>query len=52
MAAIPKTDRQDKRGRRPRAPPKEEATFDTDLQRYVMPSERAIKHTQNKDEMK
>jgi hypothetical protein len=29
-----------KPGRRPRAPPKEEATFDTELQRYVVPSER------------
>jgi hypothetical protein len=35
-----KTDRHAKRGRRTRAPPKEEATFDTELQRYVMPSER------------
>jgi hypothetical protein len=50
MAATPKTDHHDKRGRRPRAPPKEEATFDTELQRYVMPSERAIKHIQKKDE--
>jgi len=29
-----------KPGRRPRAPPKKEATFDTELQRYVMPKER------------
>jgi hypothetical protein len=31
-----------KPGRRPRAPPKEGATFDTELQRYVMPSERRV----------
>ena len=29
-----------KPGRRPRAPSKKEAIFDTELQRYVMPSER------------
>jgi hypothetical protein len=28
-----------KPGRHPRTPPKEEATFDTELQRYVMPGE-------------
>lgn len=31
-----------KQGRRSRAPPKQEATFDTELQRYVMPSERHV----------
>jgi len=31
-----------KPGRRPRAPPKEEATFDIELQRYVMPGERRV----------
>lgn len=31
-----------KQGRRPRAPPKQEAIFDTELQRYVMPSERGV----------
>jgi hypothetical protein len=31
-----------KPGRRPRAPPKEEATFDTELQRYVMTSEHRV----------
>jgi hypothetical protein len=36
-----KTDRHAKRGRRP-APTKEEATFDTELQRYVMPSEHSV----------
>ena len=30
-------------GRRPRAPPKEGATFDTEQQRYVMPGERNVK---------
>jgi len=39
MTATHKTDRYAKRGH-PRAPPKEEAIFDTELQRYVMPSER------------
>lgn len=34
-----KADSHGKPGRRPRAPPKEEATFDTELQRYVMPGE-------------
>jgi hypothetical protein len=34
-----KTDSHAKRGRRAQ-PPKEEATFDTELQRDVMPSER------------
>jgi hypothetical protein len=34
-----KTNPNAKPGRRPRAPPKEEATFDTELQRYVMPGE-------------
>ena len=41
MTATHKTDRHAKRGRRPRAP-KEEATFDTELLRYVMPSERSV----------
>ena len=34
-----------KPGRRPSAPPKEEATFDTELQRYVMPGERRVTMT-------
>ena len=37
-----KTDSHDKPGRRPRAS-KEGATFDTELQRYVMLSERHVK---------
>jgi hypothetical protein len=40
-----KTDHHAKPGRRPRAPPKEEATFDTELQRYVMPGERRVTMT-------
>ena len=38
----------EKPGRRPRAPPKEGATFDTELQRYVMPSERITMSKQGK----
>ena len=45
-----KTDSHAKRGRRAQ-PPKEEATFDTELQRYVMPSEhRATVSKQSKSE--
>jgi hypothetical protein len=38
-----KPDPHAKPGRRPKAPPKEGATFDTELQRYVMPGERMTK---------
>ncbi len=41
-----KTNRHAKRGRRPRAP-KEGATFDTELQRYVMQSERVTMSKQS-----
>jgi len=34
--------------RRPRAPSKEGATFDIELQRYVMPSERVAMSKQSK----
>ena len=37
---VHKTDSHNKRGHRRVKPPNEEATFDTELQRYVMPSER------------
>jgi hypothetical protein len=40
MTATHKTDRYAKRGRRRDHPLKDEAIFDTELQRYVMPSER------------
>ena len=39
-----------KSGRRPRAPPKREATFDTELQRYVMPGERRVTMTSRTEE--
>ena len=42
---VHKADSHGKPGRRPRAPSKEGATFDTELQRYVMPSERATMST-------
>ena len=34
-----------KPGHRPRAPPKKEATFDTELQRYVMQGESRVTTT-------
>jgi hypothetical protein len=37
-----KSDHHAKPGRRPRASPKEGATFDIELQRYVMTSERSV----------
>ena len=42
---VHKADIRGKPGRRPRAQPKKEATFDTELQRYVMPSERRVTMT-------
>ena len=36
---VHKTDSHGKPGRRPRASPKEGATFNTELQRYIMPGE-------------
>jgi hypothetical protein len=43
-----KTDYHANPGRRPRALPKEGATFDTELQRDVMPSERVTMSKQGK----
>ena len=40
MTATHKTNRYAKRGRRSDHPLKDEAIFDLELQRYVMPSER------------
>ncbi len=37
---VHNTDSHTRRGHRRVKPPKERATFDTELQRYVMPSER------------
>ena len=42
MTAL-KPDPHAKPGRRPKAPPKEGATFDVELQRYVMSGERMTK---------
>ena len=42
MSANNKPDRHAKKGPRARRAPKEEATFDAELQRYVMPSERRV----------
>jgi len=42
MTADHKIDPHPKKGPRARRAPKEEATFDAELQRYVMPSERRI----------
>ena len=50
MIATHKTDSHAKPGRRPRAPPKEGATFDTELQRYVMPGERRAIMTKQRQE--
>jgi len=40
MGAPHKKDSHAQRGRRRSKPSKEEATFDTELQKYIMPSER------------
>lgn len=42
LAAIHKIDINTKKGPRARRPHKEEAIFDNELQRYVMPGERII----------
>jgi hypothetical protein len=42
MTANHKIDRHAKKGPRAQHVPKEEATFDAELQRYVMPSERRV----------
>jgi hypothetical protein len=42
MAAIHNADHNTEKGPRVRRPHKEEAIFDNELQRYVMPSERVI----------
>ena len=39
---VHNTDSHTRRGHRRVKPPKEEATFDTELQRYVMPGERHV----------
>jgi hypothetical protein len=45
---LRKTDPHANLGRRPQAPIKEGATFDTELQRYVTPNERATMSKQDK----
>jgi len=42
MTAAHKAGSPAKRSRRAQRAPKEEATFDTELQRYIMPSERRV----------
>jgi hypothetical protein len=42
MTANHKIDLHAKKGPRAKRAPKEEATFDAELQRYVMPSERRV----------
>ena len=52
MAAIHKTDLNAYKGPRARRALKEEATFDNELQRYVMPSERFIMPKQKRSEVR
>ena len=47
---VHKADSRGKPGRRPRAESKEGATFDTELQRYVTPSERVTMSNRAKSE--
>ena len=42
MTANHKVDRHTKKGPRAKHAPKQEATFDAELQRYVMPNERRV----------
>ena len=52
MATTHKTDLKAENGPRARRAYKEEATFDNELQRYVMPSERFIMPKQKRSEVR